>query len=47
MYLKRFIEQEIDLELRTSGAILVSGPNIVGKARPVHFFKKCYRPRYR
>lgn len=40
MYLKRLIEQEISLGLKTSGAILVSGPKFCGKSTTCSLFAK-------
>ena len=31
MYIERLIEKEIDLKLRSSGAIVVAGPKFCGK----------------
>ena len=40
MYLKRLIESEIVLGLKTSGAILVSGPKYCGKSTTCALFAK-------
>lgn len=40
MYLKRLIEDEINLGLKTSGAVLVSGPKFCGKSTTCALFAK-------
>lgn len=31
MYLKRYVEKEIELALKSSGAVLIAGPKFCGK----------------
>ncbi len=40
MYYSRLIEKEIELKLRTSGAVLVAGPKFCGKTTTVFLFLK-------
>ncbi len=42
MYYRRLIEKEIELKLKTSGAVLVSGPKFCGKTTTCMLYQKSY-----
>ena len=42
MYLTRLIEKEIDLKLRSSGAVLVAGPKFCGKTTTCMLYQKSF-----
>ena len=42
MYYKRLIEQEIELKMRTSGAVVVAGPKFCGKTTTCMLYQKSF-----
>ena len=42
MYYKRLIEQEIELKMRTSGALVVAGPKFCGKTTTCMLYQKSF-----
>lgn len=42
MYYSRLIEKEIELKLRTSGAIVVAGPKFCGKTTTCMLYQKSF-----
>lgn len=40
MYYKRLIEKDIELKLRTSGAVVVAGPKFCGKTTTCMLYQK-------
>ena len=42
MYYNRLLEKEIDLKLKTSGAVLVAGPNFCGKTTTCMLYQKSF-----
>ena len=42
MYYKRLIEKDIELKLRTSGAVVVAGPKFCGKTTTCMLYQKSF-----
>ena len=42
MYFKRYVEKEIELALKSSGAVLVAGPKFCGKTTTCSLYAKSY-----
>ena len=42
MYFNRLVEKEIELKLKTSGAVVVAGPKFCGKTTTCMLFQKSY-----
>ena len=42
MYYNRLLEKEIDLKLKTSGAVLVAGPKFCGKTTTCMLYQKSF-----
>lgn len=42
MYFNRLVEKEIELKLKTSGAVVVAGPKFCGKTTTCMLYQKSY-----
>jgi len=42
MYYNRLVEKEIELKLKTSGAVVVAGPKFCGKTTTCMLYQKSY-----